>query len=55
MDMNTGGMTPWNSNFREHSRNSLENAAGEALELVSEQKSVKQALDAELRRNTREC
>ena len=42
---------PWNSDFREHSRNLLENAAGEALELVSEQKSVKQALDSELRSN----
>ena len=29
-DENTGGMTPQNSEFREHSRNSLESAAGEA-------------------------
>ena len=43
---------PRNSDFREHSRNSLENAAGEALELVNEQKSVKQALDSELPSNT---
>ena len=31
-DVNTGGMTPQNSEFREHSRNSLESAAGEAQE-----------------------
>ena len=36
---------PRNSDFREHSRNSLENAAGERLELVREQRSLKQALD----------
>ena len=54
MDVNTGGMTPLNSNFREHSRNSLESAAGEALELVSEQRSVKQALDLELHSNPSE-
>ena len=71
MDVNTEDcvMTPQNSDFREHSRNSLENTAGEtlelsrnslentageALELVSEQKSVKQALESELRSNTRE-
>ena len=56
MDMNTEEcvMAPRNSDFQEHSRNSLENAAGEALELVSEQKSVKQALDSELPSNTSE-
>ena len=53
-DVNTSGMTPLNSDFREHSRNSLENTAGEALELVSEQKSVKQALDSEPPSNTSE-
>ena len=53
-DVNTGGMTPLNSNFREHSRNLLESAAGEALELVSEQRSVKQALDLELHGNPSE-
>ena len=54
MDVNTEDcvMAPWNSDFREHSRNSLENAAGEALQLVCEQKSVKQALDSELHSNT---
>ena len=56
MDVNTEDCVtaPRNSDFREHSRNSLENAAGEALELVSEQKSVKQALDSELCSNTSE-
>ena len=43
---------PRNSDFREHSRNLLEKAAGEAPELVSEQKSVKQTLDPELPSNT---
>ena len=54
MDVNTEDCVTAtrNSDFREHSRNSLENAAGEALELVSEQKSVKQALDSELCSNT---
>ena len=40
-DVNTGGMTPQNSEFREHSRNSLESVAGEALERESEQRSVR--------------
>ena len=50
MDVNTEDSVtaPQNSDFREHSRNSQENAAGEALELVSEQNSVRQALDSEL-------
>ena len=51
MDVNTGGMTPLNIDCREHSRNSLENAAGEELQLVSEQRSLKQALDSELHSN----
>ena len=37
------------------SRNSLEKAAGETLELVSEQKSVKEMLDSELASNTSKC
>ena len=45
---------PPTSDFREHSRNSLEKAAGETLELVSEQKSVKETLDSELASNTSE-
>ena len=50
MDVNTkrSVMAPQNSDFREHSRNSLESAVGEAQERVSEQRSVKQALDPEL-------
>ena len=47
-------MTPQNSDFREHSRNSLESAVGEAQERVSEQRSVKQALDPELHSNASE-
>ena len=39
---------PQNSDFWEHSRNSLESAAGEAQERVSEQGSVKQALNSKL-------
>ena len=56
MNMNTEDCVtvPWNSDFREHSRNSLENAAGEELELVSEQRSLKQALDSKLHSNTSE-
>ena len=56
MDVNTEDSVtePQNSNFREHSRNLLESAAGEAQELVSEQRSVKQALDSELHNNASE-
>ena len=42
------GMTPLNIDFREHSKNSLENATGEELQLVGEQRSQEQALDSEL-------
>ena len=45
---------PRNSDCREHSRNSLENAASEELELVSEQRSLKQVLDSKLHSNTSE-
>ena len=56
MDVNTkrSVMTPQNSDFQEHSRNLLESAAGEAHERVSEQRSVKQALDPELHSNDSE-
>ena len=56
MDVNTEDCVtaPWNSDFREHSRNLLESAAGEELELVSEQRSLKQALDSELHSNASE-
>ena len=49
-DVNTEDsvMAPQNSDFRKHSRNSLESAAGEAQEQVSEQRSVKQALNSKL-------
>ena len=53
-EVNTGGMTPLNSDFREHSRNLLASALGEAQELESEQRSVKQALDSELHSNASE-
>ena len=54
MNVNTDDCVtvPRYSNFREHSRNLLENAAGEELELVSEQRSLKQALDSEWHSNT---
>ena len=52
--VNTGGMIPKNSDSREHSRNSLESEAGEAQERVSEQRSVKQALNAKLHSNASE-
>ena len=57
MDVNTEDcvMAPRNSDFREHSRNSLENAAGEALELVSEQKSVKRTFDRDTHLQHSEC
>ena len=56
MDVNTdySVTAPQNSDFREHSRNSLENAAGEAQERVSEQRSVKQALNSKLHSNASE-
>ena len=54
-DVNTSGMTPQNSEFRELSRNSLESAAGEALERESEQRSVRQALNSKLHSNASEC
>ena len=52
--VNTGGMIPENSNSREHSRNSPESEAGEAQERVSEQISVKQALNTKLHSNASE-
>ena len=54
-DVNTSGMTPQNSEFRELSRNSLESAAGEALERESEQRSVRLALNSKLHSNASEC
>ena len=46
---------PRNSDSREHSRNSLESAAGEALERESEQRIVRQGLNSKLHSNASEC
>ena len=56
MDVNTeySVTVPQNSEFREHSRNSLESAAGEELDLVSEQRSVKEVLNSKLHGNASE-
>ena len=56
MDVNTEDSVtaPQNSDLREHSRSSLESAAGEAQERVSEQGSVKQALNSKLHSNASE-
>ena len=54
MNMKKSVMAPQNSDFREHSINSLESAASEVQELVSEQRSVKQGLDSELHSNASE-
>ena len=53
MDTGTSGsvLAQQNSDFQEHSKNSLQSAAEEAQERVSEQRSVKQALDPELHSN----
>ena len=56
IDVNTNEsvMLSQNSDFREHSKNSLESAAGEALEQASEQRSVKRTMDLELHNRTSE-
>ena len=56
MDVDTkcSVIAPRNSDFREHSRNSLESVAGEAQKRVRDQRSLKQALDSELHSNTSE-
>ena len=56
MDVNTkrSVMAPQNSDFREHSRNLLESAAGEAQERVSEQRSVKKMMNLEPHSNASE-
>ena len=54
VDTKCSVIVPQNSDSREHSRNSLESEAGEAQELVSEQRSVKQALNAKLHSNASE-
>ena len=55
MDVNTGGMTPLNIDCREHSRNSLENAAGEELQLVSEQRSLKRTFSRDTHLQHSKC
>ena len=58
MDVDTKGscvIAPQNSDFREHSINSLESAAGEAQEQISEQRSVQKTMDSEPHSRTSEC
>ena len=56
MNMNTEDCVtvPRNSDFREHSRNSLESVAGEAQVRLRDQRSLEKALDSELHSNTSE-
>ena len=54
VDISGGVMTTQNSDFQEHSKNSLESAAGEAQEQVSEQRSVQKTMDSELHSRTSE-
>ena len=56
MDVDTKGSatTPQNSDSREHSRNLLESAAGEALHQVNEQRSMEKMMDPELHSRTSE-
>ena len=54
VDTKGGVMTPQNSDSREHSKNLLESAAGEAQGQVSEQTSVKKMMDPELHSRTSE-
>ena len=55
-DVDTNGSVTisQNSDFREHSKHSLESAAGEAQEQASEQRSVKKTMDLELHNRTSE-
>ena len=56
IDVDTKGsmMISQNSDLREHSKNLLESAAGEALEQASEQRTVKKTMDLELHNRTSE-
>ena len=56
IDVDTNGslMVLENSNFREHSKNLLESAAGEAQDQASEQRSVKKTMDLEPHNRTSE-
>ena len=55
VDTKVSVTTPQNSDFREHSRNLLESAAGEASDQVSEQRSMEKMMDPELHSRTSEC
>ena len=54
IDVDTNGSvkTQQNSNFREHSKNLLEGAAGEASGQASEQRSIEKTMDLELHNRT---
>ena len=54
MNVNTEDCCPRNSDFREHSRNSLESVAGEAQVQLRDQRSLEKALDSELQNNISE-
>ena len=56
IDVNTNGSVTLsqNSDFREHSKNSLESAAGEAQEQASEQRSAKEMMNLEPQNRTSE-
>ena len=47
-------MVKQNSNFREHSKNSLEGVAGEAPQQPSQQRSVEKVMDSEVHKKTSE-
>ena len=58
MDVNTKRscvIAPQTSDFREHSINSLESAAGEAQEQISKQRSVQKTMDSEPHSRTSKC
>ena len=52
VDKNGSVTTPQNSDSREHSKNSLESAAGEASDQVSEQGSIEKTMEPELHNRT---
>ena len=54
VDANGSAMAPQNSDFPEHSKNSLKSAVGEPQEQVGEQRSVKRTVIPETRNRTRE-
>ena len=54
MDTNESVMASQNSDFQEHSKNLLENVAGEASDQASEQRIIEKTMDLELHNRTRE-